>query len=183
MQLRRVREKGKSINLLVRTFAACQRGAGTRQRLTRRSSWTLGDGSLPLVELWLRPECVLCHARETNLDGARLHLARCREIIGAGEDWLGFAGAVVRAEAVVAAMEKRLPDAETFFERAIATFTHYSLPWEQAETLLQWGRVLAAGDEDRANEKFDAAIEIYRRHGAGERWLERVQEARGCSAA
>ena len=139
---------------------------------------TLGDGSLPLVELWLRPECVLCHAQDTNLDGARLHLARCREIIGAGEDWLGLAGAVVRAEAVVAAMEKRLPDAETFFERAIATFTHYSLPWEQAETLLQWGRVLAAGHEDRANEKFDAAIEIYRRYGAGERWLERVQEAR-----
>ena len=140
---------------------------------------TLGDGSLPLVELWLRPECVLCHAQDTNLDGARLHLARCREIIGAGEDWLGLAGAVVRAEAVVAAMEKRLPDAETFFERAIATFTHYSLPWEQAETLLQWGRVLAAGHEHRANEKFDAAIEIYRRYGAGERWLERVQEARG----
>ena len=141
---------------------------------------TLGDGSLPLVELWLRPECVLCHARETNLDGAHLHLARCREIIGAGEDWLGFAGAVARAEAVAAAMEKRLPEAETFFERAIATFTRYSLPWEQAETLLQWGRVLAAGDEHRANEKFDAAIEIYRRHGAGERWFERVQEARSC---
>jgi tetratricopeptide (TPR) repeat protein len=139
---------------------------------------TLGDGSLPLVELWLRPECVLCHAQDTNLDEARLHLARCREIIGAGKDWSGLAGAVVRAEAVVAAMEKRLPEAEKFFERAIATFTRYSLPWEQAETLLLWGRVLAAGDERRANEKFDTAIEIYRRNGAGERWIDRVEEAR-----
>ena len=139
-----------------------------------------GDGSLPLVELWLRPECVLCHARETNLDGAHLHLTRCREIIGRRRGLVRLAGAVARAEAVVAAMEKRLPDAETFFERAIATFTRYSLPWEQAETLLQWGRVLAAGDEHRANEKFDAAIEIYRRHGAGERWFERVEEARSC---
>ena len=152
------RKASRSI-LLVRTFAACQRGAGTRpDALLEELLGTLGDGSLPLVELWLRPECVLCHARETNLDGAHLHLARCREIIGAGKDWLGFAGAVAHTRAVAAAMEKRLPEAETFFERAIATFTRYSLPWEQAETLLQWGRVLAAGDEHRANEKFDAAI-------------------------
>ena len=42
MQLRRAREKGKSTFFLVRTFAACQRGAGTRQRITRgtsRNSW------------------------------------------------------------------------------------------------------------------------------------------------
>ncbi len=174
------RERQVDLIVLVRTFASCQWGdMRARAPYSRNFSRTLGDGSLPLVELWLRPECVLCHAQETNLDGAHLHLARCREIIGAGEDWLGLAGAVVRAEAVVAAMEKRLPEAETFFERAIATFTRYSLPWEQAETLLQWGRVLAAGDEHRANEKFDAAIEIYRRYGAGERWFERVQEARG----
>ena len=38
---------------------------------------------------------------------------------------------------------------------------------------------LQPAHEDRANEKFDAAIEIYRRYGAGERWLERVEEARG----
>ena len=134
-----------------------------------------GEGSLPLVEMWLRPECILALRGK---DAAQSHLARCREILASQEDWRGLVGAVARAEAVVAAAENRIQDAETFFERAIATFTRYSLPWEQAETLLLWGRAIAAGDERLANEKFDAAIEIYRRYGAGERWLERVQEAR-----
>ena len=50
---------------------------------------------------------------------------------------------------------------------------------EEADTLHRWGRaLLAAGAPDRANQKFDAAIEIYRRYGAGERWIERVQEGR-----
>ena len=137
-----------------------------------------GEGSLPLVEMWLRPELVLAQAGDTDVASVQPHLERLRQILAAGEDWRGLVGAAARAEAVVAAAEGRLKDAETFFERAIATFTRYSLPWEQAETLLLWGRVLAAGDEHRANEKFDAAIEIYRRYGAGERWLERVQEAR-----
>ena len=137
-----------------------------------------GEGSLPLVEMWLRPECIL--ALEGK-DAAQSHLVRCHEILASQEDWRGLAGAVARAEAVVAAAENRIQDAETFFERAIATFTRYSLPWEQAETLLLWGRAIAAGDERRANQKFDAAIEIYRRYGAGERWLERVQEARSCA--
>jgi tetratricopeptide (TPR) repeat protein len=141
---------------------------------------TFGDGTLPLVEMWLRPELALLLAENGECDHAESQLTRCREIVDSGEDWRGLAGAVARAEAVVAAAEGRSKDAESCFERAIATFTRYSLPWEQAETLLQWGRVLSAGDEHRANEKFGTAIEIYRRYEAGERWLERVQEARSC---
>ena len=137
-----------------------------------------GEGSLPLVEMWLRPELVLAQAGDTDVASVQPHLERLRQILAAGEDWRGLVGAVARAEAVVAAAEGRLKDAETFFERAIATFTRYSLPWEQAETLLLWGRVLAAGDEHRANEKFDAAIEIYRRYGAGQRWIDRVEADR-----
>jgi len=41
--------------------------------------------------------------------------------------------------------------------------------------LHRWGRALgSAGKGDRATEKLDAAIEIYRRHGAGQRWIDRV---------
>ena len=134
-----------------------------------------GAGSLPLVELWLRPECIL--ALEGK-DAAQSHLVRCQKILASQEDWRGLVGAVARAEAVVAAADDRIQDAETFFELAIATFTRYSLPWEQSETLLLWGRVLAAGDEHRAYEKFDAAIEIYRRYGAGQRWIDRVEADR-----
>jgi len=57
-------------------------------------------------------------------------------------------------------------------------FQRYRLPWEEAETLLYCGRVLSSAGDSRANQKFDAAIEIYRRHGAGQRWIDRVEAAR-----
>src|SRR5262249_33066601 len=103
------------------------------------------------------------------------HLERCRQIVGAGENWFGIAGGVKRAEAVVAAAQGLYAAAETQFEKAIATFQHYCLPWEEADTLQYWGRaLLAAGERARAIEKFDAAIEIYRSHGAGTRFIEYV---------
>lgn len=44
---------------------------------------------------------------------------------------------------------------------------------------LLWGRSLRqAGDHARAMERLDAAAEIYRRVGAGEAWLNRVEEER-----
>jgi len=49
------------------------------------------------------------------------------------------------------------------------------MPWEEANTLQNWGRaLLAAGEQARAIEKFDAAIEIYRSRGAGARFIEYV---------
>ena len=65
--------------------------------------------------------------------------------------------------------------AETHFQKAIATFQQYCLPWREADTLQSWGRaLLAAGEHARAIEKFDAAIEIYRSRGAGARFAEFV---------
>ena len=40
----------------------------------------------------------------------------------------------------------------------------------------------AAGEHDRANQKFDAAIQIYQCHGAGQRWIDRVETARETAA-
>jgi hypothetical protein len=62
------------------------------------------------------------------------------------------------------------------FEKATEIFRRYHVPFEEAEALYYWGRALnASGDHDRANHKLDAANEIYRRCGAGERWVERVE--------
>jgi tetratricopeptide (TPR) repeat protein len=134
-----------------------------------------GDGSLPLFEMWIRPEFALVKAEEGNTAEARTELTRCRNIMAEGEDWSGLEAAVVRAEAVVAAAEHRFRDAEAGFERAIGIFERYSVPWEEAETLYHWGRALAdAGENGSANEKFDSAIDIYRRIGAGQPWTERV---------
>jgi class 3 adenylate cyclase len=106
---------------------------------------------------------------------AQSHLARCREIMAEGEDWRGAAGSLALAEAVVAAAEGRLEDAEGQFEQAVETFRRLTTPWDEAEALHLWGRALLdAGHRARAVEKLDAALDVYRRHGAGSRWLERV---------
>jgi DNA-binding NarL/FixJ family response regulator len=41
-----------------------------------------------------------------------------------------------------------------------------------------WGQALqATGDPSAASERFGGAIDIYSRHGAGERWIARVRSA------
>ena len=87
-----------------------------------------------------------------------------------------LAGKVSLAEAVVAAAEGKYEEAEAQFEKSIQIFRRYHVPFEEAEALHYQGRALSAsGELAQANEKLDAAIEIYRRCGAGERWVERVE--------
>ena len=103
------------------------------------------------------------------------HLERCRQIVGAGENWFELAGMVERAEAVAAAAQSERAVAEAPFEKAISSFQRYCLPWVEADTLQYWGCALpAAGERPRAIEKFDAAIEIYPSHGAGMPFIEYV---------
>jgi len=136
-----------------------------------------------LEELRGRPELTLIlHALGHEQDAIQ-QLERCREILGGGEDWRALVGLVARAEAVVAGAPDGREQGEELFKKAIAVFRQYTLPFEEAETLYYWGRALIAVGDSGANEKFDAAIEIYRRHGAGQRWIERVEEARPSATA
>lgn len=108
------------------------------------------------------------------LDEARAHVERCREITCAGEDWRGRAGHVALADAVVLAREGRTDEADAAFADACATLDRHRLRGDQADALHQWGRVLARAGAAEAPEKLDAALELYRGHGAGDAWLERV---------
>jgi tetratricopeptide (TPR) repeat protein len=127
------------------------------------------------LEMLVRPELALLYADMNRPTEAEPHVERCREIMAAGEDWRGLAGYAVRAEAVVTAAEGNVDSAEQQFARALEIFDRYTLPFEAAETFLYWGRSLKALSDSRASEKFDAAIELYRRHGAGQRWIDRVE--------
>jgi hypothetical protein len=103
------------------------------------------------------------------------HLQSCRQIVAAGENWFELAGSVERAEAVVSAAQAKHAVADPHFEKASATFQHCRMPWEEANTLQNWGRaLLSAGEPARAIEKLDAAIEIYRSHGTGKPFVEYV---------
>ncbi|HLX04436.1 MAG TPA: AAA family ATPase [Candidatus Binatus sp.] len=137
-----------------------------------------------LCEVEALPELALVLAETARVKDAQLCLIRLREIMSAGEDWRGLAGAGARAEAVVATAEGKYEDGEAQFEKAVEIFRRYSVPFEEAEALHYWGRALnASGEQGRANKKLDAAIEIYRRCGAGERWVQRVEADRPSSPA
>jgi ATP/maltotriose-dependent transcriptional regulator MalT len=137
------------------------------------------DGPDILFTLTASTELALLHAENGRPDDAAPHLLRCHEIVAQGEDWRGLAGRVALAEASVAAAEGHTAEAEPLFEQAIDVFCRYALPWDEAEALHLWGRALfRTRRRAAAPEKFDAAIEIYQRHGAGRAWIDRVETDR-----
>jgi serine/threonine protein kinase/class 3 adenylate cyclase len=134
------------------------------------------EGGCISFELWMRSELALLCADAGRAAEGRDHLARCREIMAAGEDWRGRAGSIALAEAALLSAEGNLAAAVPCFEGAIEIFRQYTLPWEEADALQRSGRALldAGAPHAEAIAKLDAAIGIYRRIGAGARWLERV---------
>jgi class 3 adenylate cyclase/tetratricopeptide (TPR) repeat protein len=138
-----------------------------------------GDADVVGLMMYL-PHLALLLAETGRPGEARACVARCRAIMAAGEDWRGLAGHVARAEATTLAAEGQPEAAGPHFEQALAVYRRYTLPWEEAEAHLSWGRALrAAGDTSAAAAHLDEAIAIYRRMGAGPRWLERVDQISG----
>jgi class 3 adenylate cyclase/tetratricopeptide (TPR) repeat protein len=113
-------------------------------------------------------------AEAGRLDEAEAHLARCREIL-ASNDHGAKRGYVERTAGRVAAGRGGSEEANDHFERAANIFENSHHVWERAHTLHAWGKALLdAGDHKRAAEKLGVALDIYRRHGAGSIWIERV---------
>jgi tetratricopeptide (TPR) repeat protein len=138
--------------------------------------------NLLLFDMANRASAALLAVATGRLEEAAQHLEVCRAIIAQGEDWRGRAGLIERAEGAVAAAQGGI--FAPHFEKSVAILKRYSVPWDEAGTLYQWGLALdQAGEHSHANEKFDAAVEIYRRHGAGQRWIDRVEAARASSSA
>ncbi|MET0684966.1 MAG: AAA family ATPase [Solirubrobacteraceae bacterium] len=130
------------------------------------------EGGAAYFELWVRPDLARALADAGRAAEAREHADRCREIVARGEDWRGRAGVVGLAEAVVLAGEGRQDDAGTTFAAAREVLRAHRLVGEEADLLHQWGRLLDAP------ERLDEAAALYREHGAGALWLERVDADR-----
>ncbi len=129
------------------------------------------------LETGVRPLAATLEIESGRLDRADAHMKALRDILVQGEDWLGRAGLIERAEGRLAAAQNR-PFAP-HFEKAVAIFKRYSLPLEEAEALSSWGSaLLSTGERAEAEAKFDAAIAIYHRCGAGQRWIDRVEAQR-----
>jgi tetratricopeptide (TPR) repeat protein len=133
-----------------------------------------GDlGPLSMHEMRVRPYLAQCYVAMNRLDAAVAEVARCRQIMSAGEDWRGRVGDVALAEGVVAAARGDFNFADRQFEDAVSVHRKFHGAWQESNTLNCWGRALAAaGDTARAAEKFDAAIEVSRARGVGPRFID-----------
>jgi tetratricopeptide (TPR) repeat protein len=111
-------------------------------------------------------------------DEAHHHVHRCREILTPTEQWYRFDAEILVAEAVLAARNS-LEEADSKFADALKIFRRYCCVWREIDLLVHWGSVLlVAGERKVADEKFDSAIEINRKCGAGERWIEWIDHMR-----
>ncbi len=128
-----------------------------------------------VAELWLGTLLVRIHMARAQPGKAKEALARCRELLTPEEGWAAAPALIDSGEGLVAAAEGRLAEAEQAFAHAVELFHQFHVPWQEGLVHLDWGRALLDnGERGRAMEKFDAALEIYRRIGFGSRWLELV---------
>jgi hypothetical protein len=93
-------------------------------------------------------------------------LARCQEIIQAGEDWRGLAGRVALAAGMLAAADGRPGEAGEAFAAAVETFHAHACSWDEAEARCLWAKALPA----EASQQRQEAADLYRRIGASQRW-------------
>ena len=134
------------------------------------------EGGADYFAMWVLPDLARVRAETGRVEEARGLVERCRAILARGEDWRGRGGIVAATEAVVLAAEDRPGDADARFREAYEVLGSYGLVGEQAECLHEWGR--ATGSLER----LDEALELYRRHGAGAAWIQRVEAERTSKA-
>ncbi len=133
------------------------------------------QGHASTFELVMRTEAALIALAAGRREAALAHAARCREIMAAGEDFGGHAGRVALAECLAAAGGGITGSVERSLADAIEVFRSHELVWEEAQAHRLWAKaLLGAGQRRRANEHFDKAMKIYRRHSAGTPWFELI---------
>jgi eukaryotic-like serine/threonine-protein kinase len=145
------------------------------EAILRETLARVTSGGHVVQELQTHFELALLYSQTGRAENAQPHLARGREILAGAEDWRGLGGRAALAEATVAAASGAIVTARAHFENAVQSARRFGFVWDETEALHLWGRALLdAGDRRGAVEKFDQALAIYRRIGAGNRWLERV---------
>jgi hypothetical protein len=129
-------------------------------------------------EVWLRAR--LAELGSTERDHAAAHLARCEQVLAAGDDWRGLVGEVALARASLALRDADWRSAGLAAERACTAFQDYRLPWRLSVALRAWGQALAgSGRVDEARARGGEADAVLARIGAPERW--RADEAAGAA--
>jgi hypothetical protein len=116
----------------------------------------------------------LLEGEAENPSAAAEHLSTCEDLLATGNGWRGSLGGLARAKGVLASAAGSDGEADAMFTEAVETHRRYGLPFEEAESLLAWGRALHSRDRKRAVEKCELAIGLYQRGDVGQAWLDRA---------
>jgi tetratricopeptide (TPR) repeat protein len=118
-------------------------------------------------ELHLRTILVQARSALGELEEAENDLRRCKEILSNGEDWRGLAAEVYQAQGILRTAEKRWPEAEAAFQKAMEINRQYQLPYYEATTLFELGKMYlsrnAPGDRDQGMKLLDEALSTFQR--------------------
>jgi tetratricopeptide (TPR) repeat protein len=151
---------------------------GARAAYDEAEEIAAARGATALAAL-VQPERARVQLVTGELDAARASIVRCRALMNLEEPWCAHPARVDIADASVAAAMGDLARAEYLFRRGLDLLESFALPFDQADAHVEWGRALTrAGREAEAADHFNAALELYTRHGAGERWRERARALR-----
>jgi len=123
----------------------------------------------------VRSHMAMTHTDLGNLQAAEAQLASLRERRKSAERFYGGVALVDLSEALLSSARGEHAAATSFFDAALRVSHEGSDVWWETEILHEWGRaLLKTGRRREATAKLDAALEIYRRIGAGAPWLELV---------
>ena len=133
------------------------------------------DGGSVYWDHSVRSHLAMTHAELGDFQAADAQLASLRQRREQGDRFYGGVAFIDLAEALLCTAKGEHSEAAGLFEAAQRVAHEGGDVWWEAEILREWGRaLLKAGRRSEAGAKLDAALEIYRRIGAGAPWLELV---------
>lgn len=137
------------------------------EKLLLESLGICRKGGNVLFELWVLPVICELYLKIGELEKMTEYVERGFELLKPDQNWYGLPAPIYLSKAT---LKTKLQDWETatgFFEKAIHLNRKYELPWDEAKTNYEWGKMFMgrdrASDRESAFEKFDRALEIYER--------------------
>ena len=127
------------------------------------------NGGNVIFELWVIPSICEVYLKKGQLDAATEYINSGFELLKPDQNWYGLAASLYLVKAMLASKERSWDMATQYFEKAYQLNLKYELPWGEAKTNYEWGKMLIArgqrDDEKNARKKYSRARELLQRMG------------------
>jgi len=127
-------------------------------------------GGNVLFELWVLPALAELYLKMGQPDKAAEYVDRGFALLKPDQNWYGLPAPMYLARGMLATARQDWGTATESFDKAIQINRQYQLPWDEAKTLYERGRMYLArrrkGDREKAHEDLDEALAIFQKVGA-----------------